>query len=117
MKPFTELTTLQAINECIERHQLVFLYFTTPNCSVCHGLLPQIERILARYPHIRTARIDASIAREAAGQFSIFTAPVLLLFVDGKEYIREARIVHTAQLDKQIARIYENVVDNSSSTT
>lgn len=110
MSTFNELTSLTAIEELIADHDLVFLYFTTPNCSVCHGLQPQIEEILTAYPKIVRGHIDVSVVQEAAGHFSVFTAPVLLLFVMGKEYIREARIVHTAQLDEQIARIYENVV-------
>src|SRR5690625_591368 len=98
MSAFQDLSTLGEIQSFIDENELAFLYFTTPNCSVCHGLLPQIKEMLAKYPEIKTAHIDATVVREAAGQFSVFAAPVLLLFVDGREYIREARIVHTQQL-------------------
>lgn len=111
MSTFQDLKTLEEIESFINVNELAFLYFTTPNCSVCHGLLPQIEMIMEKYPQIKTAHIDASEIREAAGQFSIFTAPVLLLFVDGREYIREARIVHTKQFEEKVQRIYENVVE------
>lgn len=110
MSTFQNLSSFEEINQFIEGNGLAFLYFTTPNCSVCHGLRPQIEEMLKQYPEIKTAHIDASEVREAAGQFSVFTAPVLLLFVAGREYIREARIVHTEQLNEKLARIYENVV-------
>jgi len=112
LNTFLNLTSLDEINQFIEENDLAFLYFTTPNCSVCHGLRPQIEAMLEQYPKIKRAEIDASEVREAAGQFSVFTAPVLLLFVYGKEYIREARIVHTAELNEKIKRIYENVAEN-----
>lgn len=110
LSTFKDLHSLVEINQFIEENELAFLYFTTPTCSVCHGLKPQIEEMLKQYPEIKKANIDASEVREAAGQFSVFAAPVLLLFVGGKEYIREARIVHTQQLNEKIARIYENVV-------
>lgn len=110
MDVFKDLTTLEQVNEFVEHNELAFLYFTTPSCSVCHGLQPQIEKMLQQYPEIKAAHIDSTVVPEAAGQYSVFAAPVLLLFVDGKEYIREARIVHTEQLNAQFSRIYENVV-------
>lgn len=106
-----ELTSIEETEHVLHNHSLVFLYITQPNCSVCHGLQPQIERILQKYPHIYSYRIDASNVTEVAGRFNIFTAPVLLLFVNGKEYIREARIVQTGLLDDKISKIYKNMVD------
>lgn len=111
MAKFRDLTSLEDVNNFIDENQLSFLYFTTPNCSVCHGLQPQIEEMLAKYPKINARHIDASLVPEAAGQLSVFTAPVLLLFVEGKEYIREARIVQTQKLDDGINRIYINMVN------
>lgn len=105
------LHSMQSVEEHIKENKLAFLYVTMPNCSVCHGLLPQIETMLAQYPLIEARQIDASEVPAFAGQFQIFTAPVLLLFVEGKEYIREARIVQTAKLDENIAKIYKNMVD------
>lgn len=111
MSKFESLSSLEEVNKFIEQNQLAFLYFTTPNCSVCHGLQPQIEEIMTHYPEIKTRHIDASLVPEAAGQFSVFTSPVLLLFIDGKEYLREARIVQTQKLNDNLNRIYTNMVN------
>jgi len=111
MSSFQPLTSIQETDEFIAQHDLAFIYITMPNCSVCHGLQPQVETILAAYPKIKSRTIDASVVTEIAGKFSIFTAPVLLLFVHGKEYIREARIVHTEAFEQKVARIYKNMID------
>jgi len=111
MSSFQALTSMGEIEEFIEQNDLAFLYITMPNCSVCHGLQPQIENMLADYPKIQSRTVDASEVTEIAGKFNIFTVPVLLLFVHGKEYIREARIVHTEAFEQKITRIYENMVD------
>ncbi len=111
MAEFKDLSSLDEAMEFIENHEMSFLYFTMPSCSVCHGLKPQIEAMLEKYPKIEGRHIDASLVPEAAGQFSVFTAPVLLLFIDGKEYLREARIVQTQKLDDQLNRIYTNMVN------
>lgn len=110
MNAFQQLMSLDEIEDFIEANTLAFLYFTTPSCSVCHGLKPQIKEMLQQFPQIHVAEVDVSEVREAAGRFTIFAAPVLLLFYDGKEFIREARIVNTAQLHDNILNIYENVV-------
>jgi len=41
----------------------------------------------------------------------VFTAPVALFFVNGKEYIRKARFIPVSELDRELQRIYENMVD------
>lgn len=106
-----DLYSIEDVNKFIESHMLALLYITMPQCSVCHGLKPQIETMLETYPRIKMGTVDASRVEQVRGQFSIFTAPVLILFVDGKEHIREARIVHTQLLDEKIKRIYDYVVD------
>ena|SRR5690625_1582987 len=111
MSAFQPLYSIEDTEQFIAQHKLALLYITMPNCSVCHGLQPQIEQILTAYPLIQSRTIDANKVTEIAGKLNIFTAPVLLLFVEGKEYIREARIVHTDAFEQKIARIYENMVD------
>ncbi|MBM7599714.1 thiol-disulfide isomerase/thioredoxin [Virgibacillus halotolerans] len=108
MRDFQTLTSLNMVESFIDKHPLAFLYISRPNCSVCHGLLPQVQELMMRYPDIHLAHIDVTEVPELAGKFSIFTVPVLLLFVDGKEYIREARIVHMQLLEDKIDKIYEN---------
>jgi thiol-disulfide isomerase/thioredoxin len=94
----------------LKDNTLSFLYISRPNCSVCHGLLPQVQLLMTKYPKIKLGHINANEVEEIAGRFSIFTVPVLLLFVKGKEYVREARIVHMDLLDEKINKIYENVL-------
>ena len=107
---FTSLRSIEETDQFIDKNDLAFIYITIPDCSVCHGLQPQIEEIFAKYPEIQTRTIDANEVTEIAGKFNVFTAPVLLLFVEGKEYVREARIVHTEAFEEKISRIYENMV-------
>ena len=68
---------------------------------------------MMNYPEIKPGHINAAEVPEVAGAFSVFTAPVLLLFVEGKEYIREARIVQLDLFEEKIDKIYENVAGSS----
>ncbi|WP_249871427.1 thioredoxin family protein [Oceanobacillus saliphilus] len=110
MREFEELTSIDSAENFIKDNKLSFLYISRPNCSVCHALLPQVQELMEKYPEIKLAHINAQSVEEVAGRFSIFTVPVLLLFVEGKEFVREARIVHLDLFEGKLDKIYKNMV-------
>lgn len=112
MREYETFTSLEALHAFIERYPLSFVYVSSTDCSVCHALFPKVQELLMKYPEIHLGRVDAQEVQEVAGALSIFTVPVLLLFVEGKEYVREARIVHTDLLDEKIKKIYELAVES-----
>ena len=59
------------------------------------------------FPHIQTRQVNAEEIPEVAGFLFVFTVPVLILFADGKEMMREARIVHMEEFKRKIGKIYE----------
>lgn len=109
MGEFEELTSVSTVRNFIQNNALTFLYISRPNCSVCHGLFPQVKELMTNYPEIKLGHVNAEQVGEIAGEFSVFTVPVLLLFVEGKEYVREARIVQLQLLDEKINKIYKHV--------
>ncbi|MFK3959663.1 thioredoxin family protein [Pseudalkalibacillus hwajinpoensis] len=98
-------TTLEEARNGMEQNRLYFLYLYGTNCSVCHALLPQVEEVLEDFPQIIREKLNVHEIPEAAGAFSVFTIPVLLLYVEGKESIREARFVNIDSLRSSINRI------------
>ncbi|MDP4526221.1 thioredoxin family protein [Bacillus halotolerans] len=107
MKEVTELLSLNAIENFINRHQLNFIYISRPSCTVCHAVLPQLRELLEQFPHIKLGHVNADRVEEVAGRFSVFTVPVLLLFIEGTEFLREARFVHFEQLEQKLKRVYQ----------
>lgn len=109
MKPIQELETLEEIEAFIQNKPVAFLYFSRPDCSVCKGLWPQIVSLLEKYPVIELAHIEMNHQTDKiAGHFSIFTVPVLMLYMEGKEFIREARIIHLDQLENRLDTLIKN---------
>ncbi|MEC1789857.1 thioredoxin family protein [Bacillus vallismortis] len=107
MKEMTELHSLAAVEHFIKQHQFSFIYISRPGCTVCHAVLPQLRLLLDQFPKIALGHINADEVEEVAGRFSVFTVPVLLLFVDGTEFLREARFVHFEQLEERLKRVYQ----------
>lgn len=90
----------------IERENELLLFVKTNNCSVCDGLYPQVAALKVDYP-IPFYQVNAAQVPEMAGQLSLFTAPVVLLFHGGKEYTRFARFVRMEELRQRIAELIE----------
>lgn len=103
---FKKIDTIDSLREEISKSELTFVYFGHPECSVCHGLKPQLEDKLAAFTKdISFVDVNTFEVPEVAGEYSIMTVPVVLLFVNGKEYLRQARFVPVNQLYSQVEKI------------
>lgn len=105
------LCTRDSIEKLIETGDMVLLYFSSKTCGVCTVIKPRVEEMLDKYPNINAVYIDVEASRDIAVQYSIFTIPGILLFVDGKESIREARYINIKEIDTKISRYYSILFD------
>jgi thioredoxin-like negative regulator of GroEL len=101
-----ELNTLDEMDEFIKNNTIAMIYFASEGCSVCGVLLPKIEEMLIKFPRIKIRKIKVDKFTEAAGQYSIFTLPAILVYIEGKEIIREARFISVEMLERNIERYY-----------
>lgn len=91
----------------LEEQPKLLLFVKINGCSVCDGLLPQVEPLQEQYPDVPFYQVNVSEVQEIAGQFSLFTAPVVLLFLHGKEYARFARFVQRDELMKRLEEVQQ----------
>ncbi len=103
--------SLEEIKSTLEEEKIVLLYISRTNCSVCHALLPQVEQLLGSYPSIVSVHANADEIPEIAGEYSIFTVPVLIIFIEGKEMLRKARFVPIDELNQQLTRLISMLND------
>lgn len=90
--------------EYVERERALLLFVKTDNCSVCEGLYPQVKALKVGFS-IPFYKVNVAEVPEIAGQFSLFTAPVVLLFNEGKEYARFARFIRIEELKRRLGEI------------
>lgn len=62
--------------------------------------------LLEYYTRMKYIYIDIYKSPKIAFNYNIFTMPGILVFVDGKESIREARHISIGDLDNRINRYY-----------
>lgn len=106
MRTFEELHTIGEVDRFISNHPLAFIYISRTGCSVCHALLPQVGELMEKFPEIRLAHVNSAEVEEVAERFTVFSVPAMMLFVEGKEYLREARAVHMNLFEEKLRKIY-----------
>ena len=94
------------VEEAIQKDHMVLILFTTPGCGVCHAVKEKLELMLPSYPKLKAYHADVAEFRELSGAYSIFSAPVVLVFIDRKETIRMGRSISMRQLTADLNRYY-----------
>ena len=85
----------------------VLAYFSTTECNVCKVLKPKVmELVLSEFFQISLVYVETNLQPEVAAQNRIFAVPTLLVFFDGKEYIRKSRNFGLDELRKELLRPY-----------
>lgn len=100
------INTNESINKIINENEIVLIYFGSESCNVCKALKPKAEEILKGYPRIKSIEVDVEKSLSAASAYNVFTIPAILVFIDGKETIREARYISIQEIDNKISRYY-----------
>ncbi len=101
------LNTYEEYKIFIENNEGALVYFSTPQCNVCKTLKPKIiEFIKTEFPKIKLGYVNTIDVKEAAAQNSIFAVPTILVFLEGKEFLRKSRNISIAEFRQELARPY-----------
>lgn len=94
------------IQELIDKNEMLLIYFGSNNCNVCVALKPKLEKLFKNYEKIKIINVDVEKSVDISAQHSIFTIPAVLVFINGKEIIREARFISIGDLSDKVSRYY-----------
>jgi thioredoxin-like negative regulator of GroEL len=104
---FTEIQLFEEFLKLKEEEPALLAYFSTEICNVCKVLKPKVaELIQSEFPKIKLIYIKSDILPEVAAQNQVFTAPTILVFFEGREYIRKSRNIGIGELQGEIERPY-----------
>ena len=101
---------IQSLDEMIklkEEESILLGYFSTDTCNVCKVLKPKVAELIENeFPEIKLVYIKSDVFPEIAAQFQVFVAPTILVFFEGKEFIRRSRNIGIDELRREISRPY-----------
>ena len=107
------MQTLESINQTLNSNDAVMLYFSAPTCNVCHALKPKLtEAIMEHFSTFVIESIDISETPEIASHFSVFAIPTVLIFFQGREFLRKSRHMSVGEVVEDIRRPYTLMVEN-----
>jgi len=96
------------LEEIIGQNTGVMVYFSCEDCGVCNALSPKIEELLkSKLPFIKQIFLDTKEHLEIASEVGVFSVPTLIIYIDGREFIREGRNMSLAILEDKLRRINE----------
>ncbi len=104
---YTEIQSFDEFIKMKEEEPALLGYFSTQACNVCKVLKPKVAELLKeKFPKMKMAYIKSDVLPEVAAQHQVFAAPTILIFFDGREYIRKSRNIGIGELEQEIERPY-----------
>jgi len=98
---------LEELQNIIGSEVGVLLYFSGENCNVCHALRPKFKALFdEEFPLVKQIYLDAHENAEISAYFQVFSVPTMIVFLDGREFVREGRAVSLHQMTEQLKRPY-----------
>ncbi len=97
----------------IENKLACVLYFTAPTCNVCKALKPKLfEALNQNFEKLEIREIDISKEQETAARYNVFSIPTLIVFFEGKEFVRKSRYMSVDEVVAEIERVYNIVIED-----
>ena len=102
------MQTIENIEKTVKENIAVMVYFSAPTCNVCHALKPKLLSELEKnFPAFKVEDVDISLQEDIAPHFGVHAIPTVLIFLDGKEFIRKSRHMSVGEVMDAIRRPYE----------
>ena len=107
---FVEIQSFEEFLKLKEEETALLAYFSTEACNVCRVLKPKVaELIHDEFPMIKMVYVKSDMLPEVAAQNQVFAAPTLIVYFEGREYIRKSRNIGIGELQKEIERPYSMI--------
>lgn len=98
---------LKEVKSRISKEESFALYFSDGICGVAESLYPKLEELFTlHFMKIGLQSVIGPMSPEIQGHFQVFSAPCLLVFIDGKEIMRKAGHFSVEYLHKDLDRLY-----------
>jgi len=102
------MQTVEKIQNSIKENLAVMVYFSAPTCNVCHALKPKLlEALDNNFKEFVVESVDISVEEDIAPHFGVFAIPTVLIFLDGKEFLRKSRHMSVDEVIREIKRPYD----------
>lgn len=106
-----KINEISKVSEKINGSKMCVVYFTGMDCGACEAIKFKIEEMLKKYNKISGCEVNGEQYPDICAEFGVFSVPIFLLFIDGKESIRVGRNVDLLDLESKIDRYYSMIFE------
>ena len=91
----------------MEQNENTLLYFSNSACSVCEPLYDKLELLIKdHFPNLQIKKINVVENPDLRTKYGVYSSPLIILLLDGKEYLRSGGNVSIAEMKQKIQRLY-----------
>ncbi len=106
------MNDLQSVRDIISNSKAILVYFKNDACAPCLALRPKVAELIENaFPEMKMLVVDTVQSPELAGAFNVFSNPSLLVFFEGREYLRKSKYISIPELESEIKRLYDMVFE------
>ncbi len=101
---------INQLKQKVKSEKGIVLYFKNDLCLPCLALRPKVEYLIKhQFKKMSFDIVDTVKQPELSNEFNVFSNPTILVFFNGKEYIRKSKYVSISELEKDISRLYDMI--------
>lgn len=104
---FTTINNIAEFEKFVRSHEAVLAYFSTTECNVCKVLKPKVGVLFEqKFPKFRLCYIETNHLPDVSAQMRIFSVPAIVIYFEGKEFLRKSRNFGINELREEVNRPY-----------
>lgn len=104
--------TVDELEKKVAESKGLLVYFKNDNCAPCLVLRPKVAELVEKeFPKMELLIVDSVESPMLAGPFRVFSNPTLLVFFEGKEYLRKSKYIAIPELESEMRRLYNMVFE------
>lgn len=105
---FEIIENLKTLEKAIKSNNAMLAYFSKGSCNVAEALFPKVSMLIEnQFPRIALYLLVLDNKPEIAEKYEVFTEPTILVFFEGKEWVRKSRNFGLEELEYSIRRPYQ----------
>jgi thiol-disulfide isomerase/thioredoxin len=101
------ILTAEQLEGLIRDEECLLIYFYSDTCAPCISLRPKVEEMIREeFPRMGLFYVNGPEMPELVPSYQAYGFPVLLIYFEGKEFLRYSKYVSLLELEESIGRIY-----------
>jgi len=102
--------TPEELKEKVAHTSGLVLYFKNDMCAPCMALRPKVEELVQlQFPKMEFLIVDTVEQPLLSSTYNVYANPTILVFFEGREYIRKSKYIGTSELEQEMDRLYQMV--------